>query len=190
MAKNVRAKMVTGAREMISQRGPRATSFADVVEATGTPRGSIYHHFPGGKQEMVLAAIDEQEEIFSHVIGGLSGSSAPELITRLFQTCTEQVKRSNYSMGCPATATVVTAENDEQVERGGQFFTSVVDLVTKELVTHGLSSTDAREYATLCLASMGGAITLARASRSVEPLDAVLRELLRHPHLRAAAAVR
>ena len=44
---------------LLAQKGVQGTSFMDVLEATGAPRGSLYHHFPGGKDELVLAAMDE-----------------------------------------------------------------------------------------------------------------------------------
>jgi len=37
---------------------PAGTSFSEVLEATGAPRGSVYHHFPGGKDQLVKAALD------------------------------------------------------------------------------------------------------------------------------------
>ena len=64
MAKNVRQRMIAGAGDLLSRRGLQSTSFAEVTQATGTPRGSIYHHFPGGKQELVLAALDANIENF------------------------------------------------------------------------------------------------------------------------------
>src|SRR5271154_6350078 len=54
----VRTKMVKGAARLLATKGVEGTSFAEVLDATGTPRGSIYHHFPGGKSELVHAALD------------------------------------------------------------------------------------------------------------------------------------
>ena len=48
--------MIEAAMYLIASKGVQATSFADVLKASGAPRGSVYHHFPGGKDELVLAA--------------------------------------------------------------------------------------------------------------------------------------
>src|SRR5277367_5362961 len=55
---DVRAKMVQGAAGLLATKGVEGTSFAEVLAVTDAPRGSIYHHFPGGKSELVHAALD------------------------------------------------------------------------------------------------------------------------------------
>ena len=54
----VRDNMIAGAARLLAQRGLQATSFSTVLAETNAPRGSIYHHFPGGKEELVTAAIE------------------------------------------------------------------------------------------------------------------------------------
>src|SRR5580698_10869860 len=54
----VRARMVEGAVRLLATKGVEGTSFAEVLDATGSPRGSVYHHFPGGKPELLHAALD------------------------------------------------------------------------------------------------------------------------------------
>jgi len=51
---DVRARMVAGAARLLAEKGMEGTSFAEVLAATGAPRGSTYHHFPGGKTERAL----------------------------------------------------------------------------------------------------------------------------------------
>jgi len=54
----VRARMVAGAVRLLATRGLEGTSFAEVLTLTDAPRGSVYHHFPGGKSELVHAGLD------------------------------------------------------------------------------------------------------------------------------------
>src|SRR5580700_8419587 len=54
----VRSRMVEGAVRLLATKGVEGTSFAEVLAATGSPRGSVYHHFPGGKPELLHAALD------------------------------------------------------------------------------------------------------------------------------------
>src|SRR5258708_15943330 len=58
----VRTKMIEGAVRRLAINGVEGTSFADVLAATGAPRGSIYHHFPGGKTELLHAALHPASE--------------------------------------------------------------------------------------------------------------------------------
>src|SRR5437660_7352059 len=57
MSSNTRAKMVAGAADLMSRRGVNATSMRDVVRHTATPRGSISHHFPDGKRQLIAEAV-------------------------------------------------------------------------------------------------------------------------------------
>src|SRR5437870_9736384 len=52
-----RASMVRSAASLIRTRGVTATSFSEVLAASGAPRGSIYHHFPNGKEQLAADAI-------------------------------------------------------------------------------------------------------------------------------------
>ena len=72
-----RSKMIRAAAELFRQDGYHATAFSDVVEASGAPRGSIYFHFPGGKQELAREATvlagDEIEEMVAQAAGQCDG---------------------------------------------------------------------------------------------------------------------
>src|SRR5436305_14588376 len=57
MPSDTRAKMLAGAADLVSRRGVNATSMREVVRHTGTPRGSIGHHFPRGKQQLIEDAL-------------------------------------------------------------------------------------------------------------------------------------
>src|SRR6266700_3947584 len=83
MSSNTRAKMVAGAADLMSRRGVNATSMRDVVRHTGTPRGSISHHFPGGKQQLIEDAIvfagarvSKPLERLTHERGAIAGLRA------------------------------------------------------------------------------------------------------------------
>ena len=56
MGNETRATMIEGAIQLLATRGVHGASLLKVLEHTGAPRGSVYHHFPGGKEELILAA--------------------------------------------------------------------------------------------------------------------------------------
>ena len=70
MAGDVRQRMVLSALYLIAERGVQGTSIADVLERSGAPRGSVYHHFPEGKNQMIDSALDA------------AGATAIELLDR------------------------------------------------------------------------------------------------------------
>src|SRR6202023_912507 len=67
MATDSRASMVRSAASLIRSRGVSATSLSDVLADSGAPRGSIYHHFPEGKDQLAEDAITwTSERVLAH----------------------------------------------------------------------------------------------------------------------------
>src|SRR5713226_443984 len=58
MADDAREKMILGAVRLLATTGLEGVSFSTVLEATGAPRGSIYHHFPEGKNQLIKLAVE------------------------------------------------------------------------------------------------------------------------------------
>ena len=69
----VRDHMVQGAMTSLARRGLQATSFSEVLAATGAPRGSLYHHFPGGKHQLVAAAVDRAGTVLTDAMAPEAG---------------------------------------------------------------------------------------------------------------------
>lgn len=178
MAGNVRQRMIDGALDLLSRRGLQPTSFAEVTQATSTPRGSIYHHFPGGKQELVLEALDASAEKFRTDIGRLPRTSPEEFTQELAAGLRRYTQDNNFTAGGPATAVTVAAENSEQLLRSATVFDAVITSATQAYVEMGVGQAEAKSFATLVAAALVGANTFARATRSIEPIDAVSSELI------------
>ena len=70
MAGDVRDRMVDGAMALLAQKGLHATSFSEVLSSTGAPRGSVYHHFPAGKEQLVAAAVDRAGGVLIELVQG------------------------------------------------------------------------------------------------------------------------
>lgn len=68
--------MIRGATEVLGRRGLHATAFSEVLALTGASRGSIYHHFPGGKAELVEAALDDFSARLDDSLRALHGRPA------------------------------------------------------------------------------------------------------------------
>ena len=85
---DVRTKMVKGAAGLLATKGVEGTSFAEVLAATDAPRGSIYHHFPGGKAELVHAALDLVSTRALAVMESRRGSSAAEIVKQFLDLWT------------------------------------------------------------------------------------------------------
>ena len=122
MSSDVRDRMIAGAARLLAQHGLQATSFSTVLAEAGAPRGSIYHHFPAGKDELVIAAIGATEQ---HVVGLLDfppGTTVRQVVESFLGAWRLLLTAADFHAGCALVAVTVAAETDEVRERAAQAF--------------------------------------------------------------------
>lgn len=176
-----RERMVVSAALLIRERGAHPTAIADVLEHSGAPRGSAYHYFPGGRNQLLCEAVDYAGEYLARRIAKApSGQAALDGLIGRYRA---QLLESGFRAGCPVVAVTVEAgaagEPGEGgvIDRAAAAFTRWNELIAALLVADGIDQDRAGELATLITASIEGAIVLARAARDVTPLDQVHRQL-------------
>jgi len=168
-----RARMVQAASELFRKRGYHATAFSDVVRESGAPRGSIYFHFPDGKQELarevVALAGDEIEQMVEAAAG--RADDAGSLVRCLGDIVAKRLEDSGYESGCSiATMVLELAPRDEELAVG---FDSVFARWRASLVDQfemmGFTPERGVVFAELVMSTFEGALVLSRAARSPEP---------------------
>ncbi|HEY3147893.1 MAG TPA: helix-turn-helix domain-containing protein, partial [Dongiaceae bacterium] len=121
MSSNTRAKMVAGAADLMSRRGVNATSMRDVVRHTGTPRGSIGHHFPRGKQQLIEDALVFAGRQVSGPLKHLTDQHGAISGLRAFIALWRQtLEKSKFQAGCPVLAVAVEQYVNDATEKDGE----------------------------------------------------------------------
>ena len=177
-----RERMVVSAALLIRERGAHPTAIADVLEHSGAPRGSAYHYFPGGRNQLLCEAIDYAAEYVAARIA--KASTGLDALDDLIAYYRKQLLRSDYRAGCPVVAVTVEAGDPAKqdqatpvIDRAAAAFTRWTDLIAQRLVADGVSAARAEELAMLTTTAIEGAIIVARASRDLTPLESVHRQL-------------
>lgn len=174
-------RMIASAVKLLAMHGFHATSFSSVLKDSGAPRGSIYHHFPDGKDQLVAAAIDLAGERALAFTDSLRGLTAPEVVDAFSGLWRAVLTRSDFTAGCAVLAVTVSADEPGLVERAAGIFLSWRERLGQALEAAGIEAARARSLALTIIAACEGATVLCRAERSLEPLDVVaaqLRELV------------
>jgi TetR/AcrR family transcriptional repressor of lmrAB and yxaGH operons len=167
--------------QLLRRQGYAGTGLNEIVARSGAPKGSLYFHVPGGKEQLAVAAMQRTGEQLRAAIAGILGSSEElgEALARLIDALAEGLERSGYRDGCPiATITLEAAGDSEPVRTAAAMtFASWLEVLQKRLRRAGFSPSEATQRALLVLSSIEGALILARASRDRASLVAVREEL-------------
>jgi TetR/AcrR family transcriptional repressor of lmrAB and yxaGH operons len=179
MPNDSRASMVRGAASLISSRGLNATAFSDVLAESGAPRGSIYHHFPGGKRQLAEDVMRLTSELVLGHQRACPGESAREILEWFIDLWRRSVVNSAGAYGCAIAGVALdTAGDSELLAVAQESFRSWSGLLAGQLEAAGLTPDEATRVALTVVASMEGALIVCRAEQSAEPLEIVAAAML------------
>ena len=166
------------------ERGIHGVGLREIVAHSGGPRGSLGRYFPGGKTQLMTEAIDVAlAGLFDELDRTLTEAETfPDAIGVIVAPWRRLLVDHDFALGCPLAATVVDAADNDDLrvhvsELLAQWQASVADVYVK----FGDPPAAADEQATVLLAALEGALILARARRSIEPLDTVERYFASRP---------
>jgi AcrR family transcriptional regulator len=172
----VRRRMVRSAARLFGERGFAGAGLRDVVAHSSAPRGSIYHHFPGGKAQLAQEAVDLASDAAAEPL-----EATPDPIAAL-HACLDGWRRrlesSDFQAGSTIAAVATTpADVSGTREAAAAAYARWTETFANVLRDSGVRRKKAARLATLASASIEGALVLCRARRDTTPLDDVEREL-------------
>ena len=178
-----RERLVDTMRDLLSRQGYAATGLNQLVAESGSPKGSIYHFFPGGKEQIAAEAVTRAgvEAAAATSLAFANTATAAEAVDAIVGWLGGQLRDSDFRYGCSiaATALQVDAGSERLRLACADAFTTWLDALSDGLTDAGWAPGEARSRATVALASIEGALVLSRAQRSLWPLDHVRRQLSR-----------
>ena len=176
-----RQRVVMAAAKMLARYGLNATSIREMAKRADAPLGSTYHHFPDGKQQVIVEAVTLAGARASAGLDHHLRAGPVAGVRGFLAMWREILVRSDFHIGCPVMAVAVEEPLGEEVTdalaAAAQTFRDWEGKLSASLVASGLRHKRAAELATLIVASVEGAIVLCRAQRSVTPFDRVAKQL-------------
>ncbi len=170
--------MIEGATQLLARRGLQATSFAEVLEHTGAPRGSVYHHFPEGKDQMVGEAVDLAGAFLIGSLDKRAGGSTLAITEHFLAIWRGVLTQSKCASGCAVLAVAVATDSPELLSHAAEVFRRWRGRLAELLEQGGLAKKDALRFATVLIASAEGAVVMSRAEQDIEPFETVARQLV------------
>ena len=178
MPSDARQRMIESAATLLALHGLEGTVFRDVLERSGAPRGSIYHHFPDGKDQLVEAAVGLAGERALGVLDGLHGMPPKAVTEAFFDLWRAVLVKSDVRAGCAVLAVTVATDSPDLLNHAAAIFRAWRGLIAELFVEGGMADNAAARLAATLVAASEGAVVVSRAERSLEPFELVATELL------------
>lgn len=176
-----RDRLIGAAARLFQERGYAATGLNEILEAAAAPKGSLYHHFPDGKEGLAIAAAERAGAYFLRSIeqDAQAGADGADMITRFAARLAGWLEQSGFRLGCPlATLTLEQAATSERLAGAlARVFAAWQAALAARLEADGMERERSAELAHLALCAIEGALILARARRDSAPVRQAARTL-------------
>jgi AcrR family transcriptional regulator len=175
LAADTRDRIVFGAATLMRRQGYTGTGIKQIASEAQAPFGSLYHFFPGGKEELGAEVVRRGGYFFQVLVMSVF-DDAPDLITGVrdcFEGAAETLRATDYQDACPiATIALEVASTNERLRTASaDVFASWIDAAVERYEAAGIEPGPARELACSMIMSLEGAFLLSRAMRTTEPLE-------------------
>ncbi|RWN07588.1 MAG: TetR/AcrR family transcriptional regulator [Mesorhizobium sp.] len=181
MANDTRTRILETTGLLLRQRGYHGTSLNDILSASGAPRGSLYFHFPGGKDQLVIEVTRASVADVTERLGeALAAEKDPAVaVHHIYQSVGRMLEDNQFSLGCPIAPVVLDSPTDvpELAELCRSAFEQWIGLMRDAFVRAGVPERRAHALALLVESSLEGLMVIARATRDRAPVQAVADEV-------------
>jgi AcrR family transcriptional regulator len=175
MAAATRDRIVQRSAELFRHQGFVSTGVKQIVAEASAPFGSLYHFFPGGKEQLGEEVLRWSGANYGQLIAAffVAGADPVSATREFFSAAAQTLRETDYSDACPiATVALEVSSTSEPMRKAcAEVFDSWIDAATERLVEAGLPRKRSRALAISMLSSLEGAFVLARALRSAEPVE-------------------
>jgi AcrR family transcriptional regulator len=169
-------RILYASAELFRRKGYTGTGLKEVTTQAQAPFGSLYHHFPGGKEQLGEDVIRVSGAFFLQLFVFIA-DEAPDVVTAVqdfFRGAGETLVATDYEDACPIAviALEVASTNETLRVATADVFTSWLDEAAARFVAAGIPAARARELSLSFLSALEGAFILCRALRTTEPMAA------------------
>src|SRR3954463_15477520 len=173
---STKERIVTASADLFRRQGYSGTGVKQILAEASAPFGSLYHHFPGGKEQLGAEAIRRSGYLYGQLFPAIVGP-APDLPTGVadfFAGAAQTLVETDYADACPiaTVALEVSSTSEPMREACAEVFEGWLHGATARFVQEGIAPPRARELTIVFASALEGAFVLARALRSTEPMQA------------------
>ena len=171
--------MLVAAAELLRERGAAGVTVDAVLARSGAPRGSVYHHFPDGRSQILREALQFAGDEITATLEQDADVGAVALLGRLVRLWRTALVDSDFTLGSPVLAAAVGSGPDEQqlTSVAGEIFRRWREASREAFMREGFGPDEATALAHTTISALEGAVVLCRATRSTQPIDDVAQQM-------------
>ncbi|MCX5321934.1 TetR/AcrR family transcriptional regulator [Streptomyces sp. NBC_00120] len=175
-----RDRMILSAAALLREYGASATSIDRVLAHSGAPRGSVYHHFPSGRTQLIDEAVALAGDFVAGLIDATMQADDPvEAVDAFVVLWRDRLVDSGFRAGCPIVAVAVETNDDapQLARSAAAVFARWQGAFAALFLRHGLTEERSRRLAAFIIAAVEGAMIMCRAEQSTAPIEAAAAEI-------------
>lgn len=165
---DTRQRLVTAMAAALQRRGLHGVGLTELLADAAAPKGVLYHHFPGGKAELAVAAIEATGARIAAQLDDLvaAGTAPVPMLRAWLAAARQQLERSRFEHGCPlATVALESTAEDKAIRAAvAQAFAAIRLRLARLLSAAGVATPRAGNLATLIVAAYEGALMQSRVA--------------------------
>lgn len=174
-AESTRTRIVEAGAELFRRHGYAGTGVKAIVASSTSTYGSLYHFFPGGKEELGVVALRSGGETYRRLVEAFYPEGADVVVATksFFDGAAMVVEMTGFADACPiATVALEVASTSEPMRRAAaEAFESWLSVLEQRFTEAGVHRRRAREIAVELFCAIEGAFLLSRTIRSTEPIN-------------------
>src|SRR3954452_21236694 len=179
MARHVnttRERIIDASAALFMRQGLSASGLKQISEASEATIGSVYHFFPGGKDELAAETLRTAGQRYQALVEAVF-DAAPDLVTAVkacFDGAAATLATTDYADACPiATVALEVASTDDHLRQvTADIFEAWLASAAVRFEGNGIDRKRARQLATLVVAALEGGFLLCRAAKDTQPMEA------------------
>jgi AcrR family transcriptional regulator len=163
--------MLASAAEVMRERGAAGVTIDAVLARSGAPRGSVYYHFPHGRNQILTEALRYSGDSITAMIDDAAGRGARVLLQEFVGFWERLLSEGGFSAGCPVVAAAIGCSDEDGPKlstEAGAILGRWCTALTRAFVNDGFDDADAASLAVM---------SLSRSTRNAGPLHQVGEQL-------------
>lgn len=178
---NSRQLAIETATRLFQSQGYYATGLTQIIEESGSPKGSFYHHFPNGKEELALAAMANMqaqvEAMFRYALK--SADSESQFTRRVMRAVEDWLKQTDFQSGCPIAGFAIEGASQSSLKDAcNDAYRDWLDQLANIYKSFGYKPATAMNRAHLMVTVIDGVVLMSRVARSTVPVAHVSKALI------------